>query len=280
MRQNHRKQERGIVLVAVCLCLLMMMAGLGLGVDLSRLLAAQQALASSAEAVALGAVLELDGTAAGLERARNRAASTWRRQEPASGASIILEFAASPAGPWSSDPLSAEALRAARVHASSTMPLSLLRSVVRETSLPVNVVARAGQAPVERVEHGLLPFAVDAGGRLLEGFTVQTPLAIGEQLPRRESMRQPMRETLEKIVRSDSDATSSTYAEYSANGRGNGRRLVQLAIVDSSAQRVTGFGAFLLLPSGGVEQAGGYLEGSRFRANAPAGSWRAEVVKP
>ena len=279
MPRNHRTQERGIVLVAVCLCLLMLMAGLGLGVDLNRLLVAQQALAASAEAVALGATLELDGTPAGLERARNRAAATWRRQEPAPGASIVLEFAASSGGPWNSDPLSAEALRASRVHASSTMPLSLLRSVVRDKSLPVNAIARAEQLPVERVESGLLPFAVDAGGRLLDRLSVQTPVRIGEPLPPQESLPQPVRETFEKIVRSDSDPTSSTYAEYSANGRGNGRRLVQLARVDS-ARRVTGFGAFLLLPGGGVEQAGGYLEGSRFRANAPGGSWRAEVVKP
>ncbi len=294
MRRNHRKQ-RGIVIVAVCLCLLMLMAGLGLGVDLNRLLVAQKALQSSAEAVALAAVLELDGTPNGLERARVRSGDMWRRHEPPAGSTMTLEFAASAAGPWLADPLSITELRAARVWASSKMPLTLLRGVVQEKFLPVDTKVRAEQRPVERVESGLLPLAVKADGRILPGLTVasqpgitrqttrQTILA-GVPLPVKVGDRLPLHAdgehetTLSEIIRSDSDPTSASYAEYAANARGNGRRLVALPIVDDD-RRVTGFAAFLLLPAGGTEFAGGYLAGSRFRANAAGGVWRAEVVR-
>ncbi len=291
MRRNHRKQ-RGIVIVAVCLCLLLLMAGLGLGVDLNRLLVAQKALQSTSEAVALAAVLELDGTPNGLERARLRSGDIWRRHEPPAGSTMTLEFAASASGPWLADPLSLTELRAARVWASSKMPLTLLRGVVQEKFLPVDAKVRAEQRPVERVESGLLPVAVKADGRLLAGLTVaaqppgvvrQTilsgvpfPVKVGDRLPL--YAEGESKATLSEIIRSDSDPTSASYAEYAANGRGNGRRLVALPIVDDD-RRVTGFGAFLLLPAGGTEFAGGYLAGSRFRANAAGGVWRAEVVR-
>lgn len=290
MRRNHRKQ-RGIVIVAVCLCLLLLMAGLGLGIDLNRLLVAQKALQSTAEAVALAAVLELDGTPNGLERARVRSGDIWRRHEPPTGATMTLEFAASASGPWLADPLSLAELRAARVWASSKMPLTLLRGVVQEKFLPVDTKVRAEQRPVERVESGLLPMAVKADGRLLAGLTVASqpgvarqtilagvpfPIKVGDRLPLH--VEGESKATLSEIIRSDSDPTSASYAEYAANGRGNGRRLVALPIVDDD-RRVTGFGAFLLLPAGGTELAGGYLAGSRFRANAAGGVWRAEVVR-
>ena len=82
MRRGIKHKKRGIVLMAVCLCLLLLMAGLGLGIDLNRLLITQQGLRANAEAAALAAVLELDGTPAGLECARIRTADTWRRQAP------------------------------------------------------------------------------------------------------------------------------------------------------------------------------------------------------
>ena len=289
MRRNQRKQ-RGIVIVAVCLCLLLLMAGLGLGVDLNRLLVAKKALQSTAESVALAAVLELDGSANGLERARVSSGETWRRHDPPAGASMTIEFAASAAGPWLADPLSIVELRAARVQAISKMPLTLLRGVVQDKFLPVDAGVRAEQRLVERVESGLLPLAVKPDGQLLKGLTValqpgaarQTILA-GVPFPVKVGDRMTLHAgeyeaTLSEIIRSDSDSRSAFYSEYAANAAGNGRRLVALPIVGDDL-RVTGFGAFLLLPSGGIELAGGYLAGGRFRANAPNGIWRAEVVR-
>ena len=290
MRRNQRKQ-RGIVIVAVCLCLLLLMAGLGLGVDLNRLLVAQKALRSTTEAVALAAVLELDGSASGLERARIRSGETWRRHDPPAGATMTIEFAASAAGPWLADPLSIIELRAARVQAISKMPLTLLRGVVQDKSLPVDASVRAEQRLVERVESGLLPLAVKPDGRLLAGLTVAPqpgavrqailsgvpfPVKVGDRLTLHTAAEHEA--TLSEIIRSDSDPRSASYSEYAGNAAGNGRRLVALPIVDDDL-RVTGFGAFLLLPGGGTELAGGYLAGSRFRANATNGVWRAEVVR-
>jgi hypothetical protein len=288
MRRNQRKQ-RGIVIVAVCLFLLLLMAGLGLGVDLNRLLVAKKALQSTTEAVALAAVLELDGSANGLERARIRSGETWRRHDPPPGATMTIEFAASAAGPWLADPRSVVDLRATRVQASSKMPLTLLRGVVQDKFLPVDAGVRAQQRLVERVDSGLLPLAAKPDGRLLTGLTVASqpgavrqtilagvpfPVKVGDRL----TLHAGEHETLSEIIRSDSDPRSGSYSEYAANAAGNGRRLVALPIVDDDL-RVTGFGAFLLLPAGGTELAGGYLAGSRFRANAAGGIWQAEVVR-
>ena len=203
---------------------------------------------------------------------------------------MTIEFAASAAGPWLADPLSIVELRAARVQAISKMPLTLLRGVVQDKFLPVDAGVRAEQRLVERVESGLLPLAVKPDGQLLKGLTValqpgaarQTILA-GVPFPVKVGDRMTLHAgeyeaTLSEIIRSDSDSRSAFYSEYAANAAGNGRRLVALPIVGDDL-RVTGFGAFLLLPSAGIELAGGYLAGGRFRANAPNGIWRAEVVR-
>jgi hypothetical protein len=235
MRRGIKHKKRGIVLMAVCLCLLLLMAGLGLGIDLNRLLITQQGLRANAEAEALAAVLELDGTPAGLERARIRAADTWRRQAPPANSSFVIEFGPTSDGPWNGNlPASAD-LRAARVTASSTMQLTLLRNVVREKSLPVDAAVRAGQRLVDTVESGLLPFAVQPDGRFRDGLTVAAhpttvrgailngvtvPVKVGDKLPRYPGVPAPERETLLEIIRSDSDPVSATYAEYSANRTG------------------------------------------------------------
>ena len=291
-RRFSQRDRRGIVIVAVCVSLLLMLAGIGLGVDLNRFLAAREALAARAEGSALAAVLELDGTAEGVARARVRAASRWGRNE-----AMTLEFAESGQGPWKVDPVGVAELRAARVRASSEMPLSLLRSVVNQESLRVSVAGRAEQREMESVSTGLLPFAVETNRpgrvvRLPEALTTATPARAailtgvpfavrpGQILPAlNDATPQVTRETIEAIVASDSDPAAASYAEYQAGERGNGRRVVLLPVVDAERRRVTGFGGFLLLPDAmHVEAIGSYLQGSRFQAAARTGAWRAEVV--
>lgn len=79
------------------------MAGLGLAVDLSRLVEAQESLGAKAQSAALAATLELDGSAQGVERARDRVGrAEW--------SGLRLEFAAQPDGPSSEDPLDVASL--------------------------------------------------------------------------------------------------------------------------------------------------------------------------
>jgi hypothetical protein len=191
MRLEKRRNQRGIVLVAVSLFLLLMLAGLGLGIDLNRLLLAQQSLHAHAEAVGIAAVLELDGTPGGIERARLRAAEAWRRQVPAVGAKVTLEFGLSSDGPWQTDPLTSRS-RAARVSVSSPMSLTLLRGVVGRDSFSVNSVARVEQRPVESLDARTLTATA----------------------------------SLREILQSDTDPAAPSYTEYSTRGRGNGRRLL------------------------------------------------------
>ena len=290
------------MLVAVCLCLLLMLAGLGLGVDLNRMLAVRSAMGSAAEATALAAVLELDGTPAGIERARTRAAATWQRHA-VHASSTLLEFSSSASGPWLSDPQTADPhLTFARFSAYAKMPLTLLSGVTGEKTLPVDVAARAGQVALERVETGLLPLAVRPDGRLLDGLTVAVepgearlailnglafPVKTGDRLAVRTGAGKVERETLREIVWSDTDPGSATYADYARRGTGNGRRLILLPVTGEES-RVTGFAGFFLLPADAyaedqaelrLEPAGGYLAGSRRRAAAEQGAWRAEVIQ-
>lgn len=295
-RRLSQQNRRGIVMVAVCVSLLLMLAGIGLGVDLNRFLAAREALAARAEGSALAAVLELDGTADGLERARRRAES---RMGETMAVVVVVEFGETGRGPWKADPVGAAGIRAARVRVWSKMPLSLLRSVVSQESLPVNVTGRAEQRAMQSVSAraGLLPWAIEADPappvRILpetatanpvrEAILTGVPFAVelGQQLP---SLTDPTpkvtRETVEALIASDSDTASASYAEYLAGDRGNGRRVVLLPLVDGE-RRVTGFGGFFLLPDAmKVEAIGSYLQGSRWRRAAvpDTSAWRAEIV--
>ncbi len=58
-----------------------------------------------------------------------------------------------------------------------------------------------------------------------------------------------MRDALVERVRQDSDTTSTTFAEYLANGQGNGRRIVAAPINlgEPGGYRIVQIGAFFLL---------------------------------
>ncbi|MCC6540177.1 MAG: hypothetical protein IT162_21695, partial [Bryobacterales bacterium] len=210
MRKLTHRRRRGVVLLAVCVCLAMLVAGLGLAVDLNRLLEAQEALSARAQAAALAATLELDGTAQGVERARDRV-----RSMGVSG--LRLEFAALPDGPWSEDPLDVAPLRAVRATLRTTLPVSLLRTVVQERAVPVSAAARASQQPVQTAEPGsVMPIAVSAaGGNILDGLAVEAdprhlqaairggirvPVRVGDVLPLYPAQAAAVREVLESAA--------------------------------------------------------------------------------
>lgn len=110
----HR--QGGVIIVLFALMLLVLLALAGLAVDLPRVYTRQQSLQSMVDAAALAAVRGLDGSSAGIERARTNAmvavndrfnygdpyadifsqpghpAAPWR--------DAALSFAAAPDGPW------------------------------------------------------------------------------------------------------------------------------------------------------------------------------------
>ncbi|MCS6952619.1 MAG: pilus assembly protein TadG-related protein [Bryobacterales bacterium] len=96
------RTRRGFVLLATAAGLIAMVGALGLSVDLGRLYIARNEAQSYADAAALAAALELDGTAVGIARARDRALNFPNRWHSGTTrfSGTEVEFATSAAGPW------------------------------------------------------------------------------------------------------------------------------------------------------------------------------------
>jgi hypothetical protein len=129
-----------------------------------------------ADAAALAAALELDGTPAGITRAQNSlAASTnrWNMGTTAFGGSQV-DFAAQAGGPWQGSPNPAAGFRFARVRASTTVPLYFMPVVTSVGSTVVSASAIAAQVLKTNFREGVLPFSPFAhnSGQPDFGFTV------------------------------------------------------------------------------------------------------------
>lgn len=90
-------------------------------------------------------------------------------------------------------------------------------------------------------------------------------------------------------IRQDTDAASTTYAQYTRLGRGNGRRLVVAPLRSNDKDQIMlATAAFFLLPAASysadpnrafcAEYVGSFMEGSRTRAAAPNGYFVAAAV--
>jgi Flp pilus assembly protein TadG len=172
----------GFVLLTSAVAMIGLLALAGLAVDAGRLYIARGELQVFADEAALAATFELDGTPAGLTRARNTALSgpgagaspnRWNfASQAVSGATT--EFAASSAGPFDSNPSSAAGLRFLRVVVSGTVNLYFLPLVPGIGGAQhISVTAVAGQNSQLSLGDGLAPFSPTAhdSGAPNFGFT-------------------------------------------------------------------------------------------------------------
>ncbi|MEZ5400371.1 MAG: pilus assembly protein TadG-related protein [Bryobacteraceae bacterium] len=136
MRRN-RPARRGALLIAVCVAMFLFAAAAGLMLDVSRMMLIQKELKVRTDAAALAGAVELDGTAAGLERARMAASSE--------AGSATIEFAGG--DQWTADPADPAAITQIRVAGSVPVPLTLVRIVVRQDTAHVSTrsTARMGE---------------------------------------------------------------------------------------------------------------------------------------
>lgn len=145
-----------------------LLALVGLGVDVGRVYVARSELQVYADEAAVAAAFELDGTAAGIQRAQNAATAgpgggaTPNRWDFATEfvGSVQTSFAAAAAGPFDSNPPSAAGLRFVRVQVGASLKLYLLAVVpgIAGTQA-VNAVAVGGQVSRQSMGDGLAPFA-------------------------------------------------------------------------------------------------------------------------
>jgi uncharacterized membrane protein len=68
-----RSREDGFVLIVTCIVLAILLGLAGLGIDIGRMYVIKSELQAFSDAAALNAALQLDGTDAGLDRARHAA---------------------------------------------------------------------------------------------------------------------------------------------------------------------------------------------------------------
>ena len=170
-----RRRRKGFALLTTGACLVAMVGALGLSVDISRLYIARSEMQGYADAAALSAALELDGTAAGITRAQGAlTASTnrWNMGTTAFGGTQT-DFATDLGGPWSGNPNSPTGYRFVRVRATATVPLYFITAVALARTATVNGTAIAGQVPKTYFPEGVLPFSPFAhnSGQPDFGFT-------------------------------------------------------------------------------------------------------------
>lgn len=154
--------KRGSVLILASM--LLVVAGLALSAvfDLSRLYFAKQTAQVRADAGALAAVMALDGTAAGLDRAREAAAQAARQASPEGSPSsgLRIEFSDAANGVFRETPPTASNQRFARITCTTYVSFTLLRTFVPQNRSHAFAHSTAMQGRQTQFESGLFPYAV------------------------------------------------------------------------------------------------------------------------
>ncbi len=353
MRSLRNPSRRGFTLITTGACLVALVGVVGLAADIGRMYIVKSEAQAYADAAALTAVLELDGTSAGIERARSSLAGSTNRWNMGTRAfsGTQIDFGAAASGPWEGSPSPAADYVFARVRASATLPLYFIPAVAAARTSVISATAVAGQIPKTDFREGVFPFSPFAhdNGRADFGFTpgmkytlrwpasprvdvntcpgdnaqqwidraqggggsergyieetssdliraaivqdtMTAQLTIGSSLVMTGGNKQTQRDSLIERINQDTDSSSATYAQYSAGGAGNGRRLVAAPVNGGYPNNtLLGFGLFfLLLPSeydhsGNrpfcAEFVGPYTQGSRHQGAAGPGAFVVRLVQ-
>ncbi len=149
---SSRKNERGFVLIAMSVTMLLMLAVMGLAFDLGRVYIARNEAQIFTDAAAMTAATKLDGTAAGIDRAKKSAAELPMRWNLGTKefTGVVVEFKGDgESSKWESDPKDAAAVKMARVTVPSTsVEITFLRAVGGPNSFTVPASSVAAINPV------------------------------------------------------------------------------------------------------------------------------------
>jgi Flp pilus assembly protein TadG len=158
---DPKRGERGFTLMTAGVCAVVIVGVLGLAVDLGRIFVARGEGQTFADSAALAAVLELDGTGTGLDRAREKVASNINRFQLGSrGAdAVVTEFSTSAAGPWSTNPASAVDVRFIRVQPRSDVSSYFVQVFGGSSLTGVRAPAVAGAIAKDTFREGSFPFS-------------------------------------------------------------------------------------------------------------------------
>lgn len=156
---NPRSHQSGFVLIAMSVTMLVLLGMIGLAFDLGRIYIARNEAQVFTDAASMAAAKQLDGTSAGLERARaavRRLPNRWNLgTEPFEN--VVVEFSEAfgegqPAR-WSAAPRSATGMKFARVTAPDNhLEVTFLRAVGSPASITVPTRSVAASQPVRLVQ--------------------------------------------------------------------------------------------------------------------------------
>ena len=154
------KSERGFVLIVTAISMTLLLGLAGLGIDVGRMYIIRAELQSFTDAAALSAALELNGTAAGLVRARDgagRLANGPHAMRWDMGTQAITGIAASFSADnqtWQEQPKKAGDYRFVRVIATEPAPVIFLRIFrpVTSTTVAAASVATKSEGAVRLVQ--------------------------------------------------------------------------------------------------------------------------------
>lgn len=317
-------QERGYVLISVGVAAIALLGAVGLAIDLGRMYIAKGEAQTFADSAALAAVLELDGTSQGIDRAKAAVAANANRYGfgLTSFTNSVVEFATSSSGPWSATSGGGGGTGFVRVTATAPVPVYFLALSSGNATASVSAVAAAGQVPKTGFGQGLFPFSpyahtttppdfglqkgtlytlrwpsnpklgnnsnicqgdqtqdvlnlASAAGGSERGYIEDTSAniiratiiddvqsvfrSVGDLVNMTGGTKQSQLDSLYTRILQDSDTTATTYQSYT----GNGRRIIVAPINDGGSNpvgtnnRILGFGAFFLVPTGQYGNGGG-----------------------
>jgi uncharacterized membrane protein len=154
MVSSRNRGRRGFVLIAMCAGMLVLLGVIGLAFDLGRIYIARNEAQVFTDAAAMAAAAKLDGTEAGIERAREAVARLpmhWNLgTQPFTG--VVVEFSAD-GSEWEARPETASGLHQARVTApQNDIEITFLRAVGSPDSFTVPARSVAAADPVRLIE--------------------------------------------------------------------------------------------------------------------------------
>ena len=146
--------QRGFVLIAMSVTMLLLLAAMGLAFDLGRIYIARNEAQVFTDAAAMTAAAKLDGTADGIEKAREAVAKVPMRWNLGTRefTGVVVEF--SPDGVhWEQTPNSGSEITMARVTApDNSVEITFLRALGGPASFTVPARSVAQSNPVRLTE--------------------------------------------------------------------------------------------------------------------------------
>jgi uncharacterized membrane protein len=152
--RQGRKSERGFILIVMSACMFLLLAVIGMAFDVGRVYIARNEAQVFVDAAAMAGAQQIDGTAAGLERARaavKRLPNRWNLGAN-SFEGVQVEFAPD-AEHWSTQPNDVGGVHFVRVIAPDNhLDILFLRAVGGPATFTVPAQAVAATNPVRLTE--------------------------------------------------------------------------------------------------------------------------------